>query len=1282
MKRVAIHHRVAIALAAALFACAGASGQSIIYVDVDAIGANDGTSWTNAFTSLQPALDAAMPLTPPIQIWVAAGTYLPSLESDPGDPRSRTFGLIQGVSLYGGFAGTEGSIDERDIAANPTVLDGDFNGDDLPGFVNRSDNAYHVVTSVDLTEATVLDGFTIRGGQANFEGQPEGLGGGIYVPTGRLLVARCAIIDCFALEGGGIFTQLGLRVEQTSFTSCHASTGGAVACFTGSSSSFLSCRAEMNEAIYAGAFYVWDATIENCVFVSNCAGCFGGLAQGGAVIAEHASRLLNCVFASNMAVSDTNAAGGAVFVQTSTPGLSFSAHGCTFYGNSAVGPVERGGAIASLGSFGSVEIDNSIMWQNSAADGDQAFAIPGGTALVFRTCCIDGSAAGVSGPAQLVDVIDIDPAFVDAPAGDFRLQSGSPLIDRGHNDFAGLDTSDLDQDLDTLEVIPIDVAGRPRRMDVAAIADAGDPGAPGCDVVDIGAHETPDAGGTGTEFCWAQSGAGNFHLGTSWVEGAAPGAADVAVFESGNPVLMFFMDAVTSGLRIRHGVVVLDLDADFVAHTYECGALRVGQSPVASTGLTLSGAGTLEATDAVVGDTTNSSNVVFVQSGARLEVTSELRIGVGGEDPGPLPLGSVEITVGGNVACGQATIGDDVSGSSGGVIVWGTGSLLEAQDAIALRNGSLRVEGTAIVRAGTVLLIEGGSVAGDGTIEASVVNSGFVEPGALVILDPTTSLVVDGDYTQQGGGSMRIEIGGPGAGTGHDRLQITGNATLAGGLIVETIGGFEPALLDSFPILTATSVNGVFDIAVLPAMAAEAIMRVQYASGAATGVGAVMVTVDPLGEVIEIAPPDSIDLPGDPAALVLADLDGGSGADIAVALRGATPSDPGSVVIFLNDGTGSFTEFVAANPIGLEPADIDAGLIDGDTNVDLAVANSADDTVSVLFGNGDGTFDAAVLLPGVVPAPLGVAIADWSGDGLDDLAVTSSTQNEVHFFRSQRGGAVVFEGAVAVGARPGLIDPGDLDDDKNLDDVDFIVVNQDNGTISLLISRLAESGQFDFDEEVHSVGDEPAGLAVRDLDLDGTGDVVTANEGDGTISILLADGAGSLRPATSVTIGEDEAPASVASGDLDLDGDFDLAVITRAGDATAQIHLLRNDLDAGAQLAFTLDPVPPIDAPQAIRVASRDVNPATEDDIVTIHGGGGGAGPAGGPLGSLSLFVSTTLPTCPGDVDESGAVTFGDLLSVLASWGPCAACPEDVDNNGTVGFSDLLAVLAAWGPCT
>ncbi|MCP4167229.1 MAG: hypothetical protein GY759_15270, partial [Chloroflexi bacterium] len=108
------------------------SSSTIHYVDAGKTdGAKDGSSWTDAFTSLQSALDIAQAGD---QIWVAQGVYTPSQRSSEEDPRSATFKLVDGVALYGGFAGTpgqEGDLSLRDWQAYATILSGDIDGNDL-----------------------------------------------------------------------------------------------------------------------------------------------------------------------------------------------------------------------------------------------------------------------------------------------------------------------------------------------------------------------------------------------------------------------------------------------------------------------------------------------------------------------------------------------------------------------------------------------------------------------------------------------------------------------------------------------------------------------------------------------------------------------------------------------------------------------------------------------------------------------------------------------------------------------------------------------------------------------------------------------------------------------------------------------------------------------------------------------------------------------------------------------------------------------------------------------
>ena len=139
-----------------------------IYVDKDAIGADNGSSWGDAYTSLQSALDVAGSGD---QIWVATGVYTPTNTTG----QSATFHLISGVEIYGGFDGGEENLEDRDWLAYPTVLSGDLDGNDTTdahgvltstaGIVGT--NAYHVVVGSAVTQTAVSDGFFITGGHAD-----------------------------------------------------------------------------------------------------------------------------------------------------------------------------------------------------------------------------------------------------------------------------------------------------------------------------------------------------------------------------------------------------------------------------------------------------------------------------------------------------------------------------------------------------------------------------------------------------------------------------------------------------------------------------------------------------------------------------------------------------------------------------------------------------------------------------------------------------------------------------------------------------------------------------------------------------------------------------------------------------------------------------------------------------------------------------------------------------------------------------------------------------------
>lgn len=180
------------------------------YVKHDATGANNGTSWADAYTNINTALAV---VTSGDEIWVASGTYKPG-----GINQANHINVIASVELYGGFNGTETTLAQRDIMANPTVLSGDRLGNDsgVFGFANttRSDNFNNVL--IIYSSNVRVDGFTITGGH-----NPTRYGSGIFKEetVTDITIANCIISKNIAFGGAGIFARFNNPVSTTnSFT--------------------------------------------------------------------------------------------------------------------------------------------------------------------------------------------------------------------------------------------------------------------------------------------------------------------------------------------------------------------------------------------------------------------------------------------------------------------------------------------------------------------------------------------------------------------------------------------------------------------------------------------------------------------------------------------------------------------------------------------------------------------------------------------------------------------------------------------------------------------------------------------------------------------------------------------------------------------------------------------------------------------------------------------------------------------------------------------------------
>ncbi|MFU8828122.1 MAG: choice-of-anchor Q domain-containing protein [Phycisphaerales bacterium] len=215
----------------------GCEGDEPIRLYVNASGpvSGDGSSWDSPLLELTEALDFARTRCGPVEIWLAAGTYLP----DFSVPLWRvSFRPTSNATILGGFAGWETKAAERDPKTNRSILSGDhFGNDDLEDTNTLLDNAYRVVVATGERGGGVLDGLTIRGGYARractFAGfvftegctaiNPLSSGAGITALNGTLTVRNCIITGCGAY-GGVALTSYGIatvELEESTVTEGH-----------------------------------------------------------------------------------------------------------------------------------------------------------------------------------------------------------------------------------------------------------------------------------------------------------------------------------------------------------------------------------------------------------------------------------------------------------------------------------------------------------------------------------------------------------------------------------------------------------------------------------------------------------------------------------------------------------------------------------------------------------------------------------------------------------------------------------------------------------------------------------------------------------------------------------------------------------------------------------------------------------------------------------------------------------------------------------------------------
>ncbi len=525
------------------------SPAGVRYAAPSAAGSGDCSSWANACT-LQTALSQAVSGD---EIWVKMGVHY------PGSSRTDTFTLKNGVALYGGFAGTETSRDQRNWTTNKTILSGDVGGNDNHGgdYINEAasqiigNNAYHVVSAALIDSSAVLDGFVITAGQANGPGY-DGFGGGIINQSSSPTLTNLTFSGNAAVSGGGMYNNFSHPNLNTITLRGNSATteGGGMGNYQSSPIlSNVTFNANTAPSGYGGGMSNYrsaNPTLSQVTFSENTANYGAGLSNrlsnpsltqvtfsaneaydsGGGMFNQSSSpQLLNVTFSTNYAY----AFGGGMLNQSSSPRLinvTFTTNGAEGCGggmaNQAgsspqlINVVLRGNSGFNCGGglyndSSSPTLVNVSFNGNSTTNGSGGGIYNDNSNPTLTNVILWGDSATTNGPeiyndssTPVVTYSDIQGGYpgtgnINANprfGGELRLQPTSPAIDAGNN--AAVPSG-----------VTTDMDGVPRFLDVPAIPDSGSGTPP---IVDMGAYEAfpvlyaaPSTQGSGGCYDWAHA---------------------------------------------------------------------------------------------------------------------------------------------------------------------------------------------------------------------------------------------------------------------------------------------------------------------------------------------------------------------------------------------------------------------------------------------------------------------------------------------------------------------------------------------------------------------------------------------------------------------------------------------------------------------------------------------------------------------------------------------------------------------------------------------------------
>ncbi|MDR3094230.1 MAG: hypothetical protein LBU62_06285, partial [Bacteroidales bacterium] len=529
----------------------------IVYVKKGGAGNSSGDSWGNACAELATALKAAENNSNIKQIWVAEGTYTPMYKAGNGDTeRDKAFVLVKDVKIYGGFAGTETTLEARDLnpLSHPTILNGDL---------GAADSAYHVVIAAGDLGTALLDGLTITGGKANNDDLPtdpppmvpRNCGGGIYSAS-SIEISHVIIRDNRAVRGGGIYNtaynntasklthvhilrngiprQLSSGTSTTPTTPTTPSQGGGIY-NANCTATFDSVRIENNVSRQGGGIYnhFGQPKFTKMIISGNKATKSGSNGEGGGIYNyESSPEYTNAVISGNEAATN----GGGICNDNAPSKLTNvllsgnkADNGGGMYHNGASIPVLTNVTIAGNyatssggGTYNLANGYNLIIWGNDAgsSDNNAAGAYPNHTSNLVEGVNITG---GMDGTNSANDPLFLAPKLAtEAPttAGNYRITLCSPVYNQG--DDTRYDNSGIGAGKPNLTAVTTDLDGNPRKAGAH---------------VDLGAYESTAITPAADNKIYVNKNVSQHtppdYDGSSWVN-ATPVLADALLFAAKN----------------------------------------------------------------------------------------------------------------------------------------------------------------------------------------------------------------------------------------------------------------------------------------------------------------------------------------------------------------------------------------------------------------------------------------------------------------------------------------------------------------------------------------------------------------------------------------------------------------------------------------------------------------------------------------------------------------------------------------------------------------------------